>query len=689
SLSLKGVGAQGLTENSYLVFGWDAIYNSSRKYTYKNQSINNIYYRYDFDKKYYYQLGRMDRSDLSSASSGNFNFNMLPLPDIDGFQIGTTQSYIKNIEKSISSPVTVMLTRFSRVEAFRNEELLGVWYLNSGINDLDTSRLPDGSYDLTLKIFEQDILVREEKVPFNKGGASFGDMQWDVFAQAGNIVNNNDSYIEKQTNKKTGINAGIRTPVTRNLSFLQGGAIIDNDKYYEAGVNWRSGFLDGVLSGNFSFLYGDGARGNYQNISYTDGFNLSFYRNDKSVDNCSHNYSAGWSGCYESYSFSLSVPVSGWTTTLGYNHTNNEAVHKYDYTPEYFFSKKYKGVSKRWQLTSSSSYKWMDYHVIPTIGVYRSDQSRWSEQGGYFSLSFTRVKENSAINAGYSYNYVKHKNATHEAFLDGRITTNTFGYSELGSRINTNKNNTEAGVTGRVKNRFGDLNGSLNVNKSKTSGKMTHSMSANYNSSFAITGDSVYWGGDASGLTKLSGGVVNVRSDDKSKELIKISGSSYGNYILGSNDRSFIPVSALMPSNLTIEEIQSNDKNITVQALSKNDFFILPGNVFPIDVTANVTVSYIGRALDDKGNPLSNAHILDVHGVRLDEDGGFSFETSAQKKSLFLLKDKDIYSCDVKKYDLRSGVLFTGDLICEHSGIERLGKDLVNNPRVKQLLAYK
>ncbi|MBB7708319.1 fimbrial protein, partial [Escherichia coli] len=41
SLSLKGVGAQGLTENSYLVFGWDAIYNSSRKYTYKNQSINN------------------------------------------------------------------------------------------------------------------------------------------------------------------------------------------------------------------------------------------------------------------------------------------------------------------------------------------------------------------------------------------------------------------------------------------------------------------------------------------------------------------------------------------------------------------------------------------------------------------------------------------------------------------------
>ncbi|MDA6494988.1 hypothetical protein OSL15_24990, partial [Escherichia coli] len=78
----------------------------------------------------------------------------------------------------------------------------------------------------------------------------------------------------------------------------------------------------------------------------------------------------------------------------------------------------------------------------------------------------------------------------HEAFLDGRIATNTFGYSELGSRINTNKNNTEAGVTGRVKNRFGDLNGSLNVNKSKTSGKMTHSMSANYNSSFAITGDS-------------------------------------------------------------------------------------------------------------------------------------------------------------------------------------------------------
>ncbi|ENB17127.1 CFA/I fimbrial subunit C domain protein, partial [Escherichia coli BCE011_MS-01] len=40
-----------------------------------------------------------------------------------------------------------MLTNFSRVEAFRNDQLLGVWYLDSGVNELDTARLPYGSYD--------------------------------------------------------------------------------------------------------------------------------------------------------------------------------------------------------------------------------------------------------------------------------------------------------------------------------------------------------------------------------------------------------------------------------------------------------------------------------------------------------------------------------------------------------------
>ncbi|WP_198290296.1 TcfC E-set like domain-containing protein, partial [Escherichia coli] len=163
------------------------------------------------------------RTDLSQSSGGNFNFDLLPVPDIYGMRAGTTQSYIKNTGKSVASPVTIMLTHFSRVEAYRNGQLLGVWYLDAGISELDTERLPDGNYDLKLKIFEQEQLVREEIVPFNKSGSSIGDTHWDVFVQAGDIINDNGRYVEKQKNHKSAINSGLRLPLTRNLAVQLGG----------------------------------------------------------------------------------------------------------------------------------------------------------------------------------------------------------------------------------------------------------------------------------------------------------------------------------------------------------------------------------------------------------------------------------------------------------------------------------
>ncbi|KEM47213.1 CFA/I fimbrial subunit C domain protein, partial [Escherichia coli 6-319-05_S4_C3] len=121
-------------------------------------------------------------------------------------------------------------------------------------------------------------------------------MQWDIFVQGGNIVNDNDRYIEKQNNHKSSINTGLRLPITKNISVQQGVSVIDNKSYYEGSLKWNSGILSGSLNSEFSFLWGDNAKGNYQSISYTDGFSLSFYHNDKRVDNCGRNYNAGWSG---------------------------------------------------------------------------------------------------------------------------------------------------------------------------------------------------------------------------------------------------------------------------------------------------------------------------------------------------------------------------------------------------------
>ncbi len=692
NLSVSGTGSLGVTDNSYTVFDWNANYSKSKYYSYYEQLVNSLYFRHDIKNRYYYQLGRIGRSDLSQSLGGNFNFNLLPVPDVDGARIGSTQSYIKKTGRTVASPIKVMLTRFSRVEAYRNEQLVGVWYLDAGINELDTERLPDGHYDLKLRVFEQDQFMREESIPFNKGRSSIGNMQWDFFVQSGDIINNNERYIEEQKNHKSAVNAGVRLPLARNMSVQQGLAIIDYKDYYETGIRWNSGFLDGSLNGNFSFLIGDSARGNYQNVSYTDGFSLSFYHNDKRVDDCGKNYNAGWSGCYESYSVSLSVPVNGWNTALAYSDTYSESVYRYDslsdYAPYYLY--RYKGRTKRWQLTASSAVRWMDYNIMPTIGIYNSEQEQWTDKGGYLSLTITRVNSNSSLNAGYSYNYSRDNYASNDAFVEGRLTSNTdTGYREARARVSGNQYNTEGSISGRVNNRFGDLNGSFSVNKNRKIHDSVHSLTAGYSSSFALTADGLYWGGSASGLTSLSGGIVRVKSNNNENNLLSVRGSSYGNYSLGGNDRAFIPVPALMPASLTVEENTNKAKNIDVMAPSKNTFFMLPGNIYPVDVETNVSFTYVGRGVDMNGKPLSGAHILNAQNFALDEVGGFSFENPANDNVLYLLKDGVIYSCSLDRNEMRGGVIFVGEVVCNLTSQEHLPEELVKNSRIRNLLAYR
>lgn len=45
----------------------------------------------------------------------------------------------------------VLLSRNSRVDAYRNEQLLGSFYLNSGSQFIDTSVLSASSYSVALK----------------------------------------------------------------------------------------------------------------------------------------------------------------------------------------------------------------------------------------------------------------------------------------------------------------------------------------------------------------------------------------------------------------------------------------------------------------------------------------------------------------------------------------------------------
>ncbi|WP_032350425.1 CS1-pili formation C-terminal domain-containing protein, partial [Escherichia coli] len=84
----------------------------------------------------------------------------------------------------------------------------------------------------------------------------------------------------------------------------------------------------------------------------------------------------------------------------------------------------------------------------------------------------------------------------------------------------------------------------------------------------------------------------------------------------------------------------------------------------------------------------SGAYILNAQNIVLDENGGFSFESSENEKELFLLKDKTIYSCSLDRSEMRNGIVFVGEVACNSTIKELLPEKLVTNSRIHDLLAY-
>ncbi len=166
SLSIQGNGALGITENSYIGAHWNFNGYDADDVSDSNADVSDLYYRYDFLRRYYVQAGRMDNRTLFNAQGGNFTFNFLPLGAIDGMRIGSTLSYLNQAQSQQGTPVMVLLSRNSRVDAYRNEQLLGSFYLNSGSQFIDTSSFPPGSYSVALKVYENNQLTIGEAAGF-------------------------------------------------------------------------------------------------------------------------------------------------------------------------------------------------------------------------------------------------------------------------------------------------------------------------------------------------------------------------------------------------------------------------------------------------------------------------------------------------------------------------------------------
>ncbi|WP_369469642.1 TcfC E-set like domain-containing protein, partial [Enterobacter cloacae] len=173
-----------------------------------------------------------------------------------------------------ATPLTVLLARDARVDAYDGTRLLQTFYLQAGINQIDTRNFPFGNYNITLRIYEDGVLVRSEDAPFDKGG-DWTNSQWQWFVQGGK---RSERRSDRFDGERVAV-AGMRVPLGRDVAVVAGAADLGGFRYGELRVDLRRLYATQELRASFGGMRGsDGSTGQQHQLSYRRTASWNIYQ---------------------------------------------------------------------------------------------------------------------------------------------------------------------------------------------------------------------------------------------------------------------------------------------------------------------------------------------------------------------------------------------------------------------------
>ncbi|MBW7984057.1 TcfC E-set like domain-containing protein [Enterobacillus tribolii] len=687
SLYLQNSDALGVTENSYIGADWSLTAAKSDDSSDNSADISNLYYRYDIDRRYYLQLGRMDNRTLFSNRGGNFSFSFLPLGAIDGIRAGSTLSYVNHERVSQGTPVTVLLSQNSRVDAYRNNQLLGSFYLPAGNQSLDTAQFPDGSYTLNLYIYEGNQLMRVDTTSFAKtGGMDDGRLHW--FIQGGKISDdNNDS------GENSAYQAGVRIPLFNMLSLTAGGALARGVRAAEGGVDVTPDFGAAGRPDVSVNVYRDaqGGHGDSQQLTWTaQGLpSLSLYRYASGDAGCDsgNNGNGAYTqlGCLKNLNASLTTSVSGWNTVLSFLRTENYAATRSwqstnSFTDNVLNQTTGNAVSRTWQLSASRAWNREAWTISGTFGVFSRDDSGYAhrDNGMYLSLSFNKNPQadehNRSQSTRFSADYRNGKGSDTQSSY--RVSHSWYwdekDHKELSVEAGgINSDTVDTALSGRYNGRYGNLNATLSDSYDRRSNSHNSALSGAYSSSFALSRHGLNWGG--AGVNEPAAAVlVDVAGGDDGDEAqsgvaleARVGGNSPVSMSAGGT--ALFPLMPYESGLIDISDGRSAEQGATTTVLSgagSSHVMLLPGKLRVRQVAAEQRFGYIGRLLlppQARKYPIIG---LNSRMLILTEDGGFTAQLTGQPRMLYLLSGQHYYRCPLKVQKRRAVVRYVGEVQC-------------------------
>lgn len=709
ALTAQGAGALGLLQRGHIAVDWN--FNSQqyrggqRRHDFQ---FDNAYYRHDLGQQHYLQAGRMDRRNLSSPQGGTFSFSLLPMDRFAGLRVGTTQAYVDAEAAVQALPLTVLLARDARVDAFDGERLLQTFYLQAGINQLDTRRFPFGSYSVTLRIYEDGVLVRSEEAPFDKGGDwTNSSVQW--FLQGGR---RNERRSDRFDGEMAAM-AGLRLPLGRATAITAGVADLGGVSYGELRVDLRHAFATQDIRATFSGLQGsDGSTGQQHQVSYRRRASWNLYQQRMRGKACQFEDDArDRLGCADSLSASMALPLAGGSAYVAYTRRQTWSrgrllggdiddplagldpllppwEQRYSREPS---------LTRTWQASYNRVQRWQEFSISTRVGVWQQ-QSHSSlrdgrDRGIFLNLSLTRLQrgDRGTSQRRYGLDVRQPQHARPEVnYSAGQTLRQDVDAQYREATVDLRGNNSDrysAALSAQLQNSIGHTGGTVAHYQQR--GRTEMAYSATHSSGLALGRHGFYWGG---GLGAEAGLAVQV-DDTDDLELtgvaaeLQVGGLRRQRLALG--ERRLLPLTAYQSHRAEVQDASALNSDAAIRVTGvggSRPVFLPPGRLVQMPVPIEVTYTFIGNARDIAGLPLGGARILNAPVPGTGSNGGFVADFPRRERTLYLLQEDRLLQCPLQVRERRSVVMLVGTVQCEPLGVAQLPAEIRQQARVTRLL---
>jgi len=675
SLAVTGTGAVGITDGGFIGFDWRMLRQDGNTYRRTDWALRSAYVRQDIARTHYVQAGRMDMRNLSSPLGGNFGLTMQPFGRMEGVRVGTTQAYLNREVAGQGTPVTVILTQPARVDAYRGEELLGSSYLQAGLQNVDTTAFPVGSYPVSLRIVQNGVVSRTETVPFVRQGgnaSAITGVQW--FAQAGRALYDDASVVYERPHLPVA-QAGVRVPVMRGLVAGNSLARVDGRLYDEARIDaWLPVGRYSVNLTAAQLVGSDGARGQSEQLTFGRRINWSVYRYHTTDADCSAHGSQRMRGlsCNTTVTATVSVPVLRGQATLGYTRSSSRSryVGELDF-PTYPLAPGQRHeqetlVASRALSASYARVFSVGRESLASVGLngYRRDLNGGRrDRGGFVSVTLSRLPARRAhhatrvqsLGAQFSSPTAGASRATLRA-SETRIWQED-GYRDLGMQASADdRRRFNASVNGRYDSSAGRFSALLSQDSVRGS-RNTFSASAGYASAFALSRSGFVLGADAGGTDPAAGVAVTVHGDRDvdGSAAASVTSPSLAPTSLRAGEKRLIVVSPFQKNVIDTRDGASTAKKKGAVHASletgtgPRPWFLTPGKIGLHSIASRMSLTYIGR-LSFADDPMGGSlRVLNAVHADVDESGAFVAEFDHRPDALYTWRNGKAYVCRVDR----------------------------------------